>query len=422
MFGLSRLTAILTILGAPLLVLAQATKPVITAVANVASYSPGPIAPGEMILIGGTGMGPSQLTTLQLDANGNVATTLAGVQVLFDGAAAPLIYVSPTLVSAMTPFGLAGKASTNIQVVYQGNTSAPFAQQIASFAPSIFSADSSGKHQAAMTNSNGSFNSSTNPAAPGSFVTFYVTGVGQTNPPGADGVVITGIANLANSPTVQIAGIQAQVLYAGAAPGDVSGFGQFNVTIPSTLQYGGNFPLTVQIGNTVSQSEITVAVAGPAAPVAGVPQNPLATASASQIVVTWTATDNLASHFHVERSVGGGAFSEIAVVPRTTTTYSDQSVTAGVAYGYRILAESTYGFSGYSQVVSATVPTAQLPPAPTLQATPLSASQISLTWTATASGIVQFLIERATTSTGQYTQIAQPTATTTPLQIPVLPL
>ncbi|MGH9615012.1 MAG: hypothetical protein ACRD4E_04035, partial [Bryobacteraceae bacterium] len=58
-------------------------KPIVSAIKNVASYSSGPIAPGEMILIGGTGLGPAQLVSLQLDANGKVATTLGGVQVLF---------------------------------------------------------------------------------------------------------------------------------------------------------------------------------------------------------------------------------------------------------------------------------------------------------------------------------------------------
>src|SRR6266849_612075 len=120
MLGHPRLTTILACAFLPLYAAGQTAKPTISAVKNVASYSSGSVAPGEMILIGGTGMGPAQLVSWQLDANGNVATALPGVQVLFDGTAVPLIYVSQTLISAMTPFGLTGKSVTTIQVVYQG--------------------------------------------------------------------------------------------------------------------------------------------------------------------------------------------------------------------------------------------------------------------------------------------------------------
>jgi len=57
MFRLSRLTAVLVSLVAPLCVAAQIAKPVISAIANVASYSAGPIAPGEMIIVFGSKLG-----------------------------------------------------------------------------------------------------------------------------------------------------------------------------------------------------------------------------------------------------------------------------------------------------------------------------------------------------------------------------
>ena len=100
MFGHSRLTAIPSRYGLVALRSCAFThrqpSPSFTAVANVASYSPGPIAPGEMVIIFGSGLGPSQLASSQLDAQGRVATTLSNVRVLFDGTASPLIYVSQT--------------------------------------------------------------------------------------------------------------------------------------------------------------------------------------------------------------------------------------------------------------------------------------------------------------------------------------
>ena len=71
---------------------------------NAASYFPTPqfdsagfaVAPGEIVTIfgGGAPIGPASLTTAQLDANGNIATLLAGTRVLFDGVPSPIIYTS----------------------------------------------------------------------------------------------------------------------------------------------------------------------------------------------------------------------------------------------------------------------------------------------------------------------------------------
>src|ERR1035437_2047690 len=152
----------------------QAAKPTVTAVANVASYANGSISPGEMVVIFGSGMGPSGVVGFQLDQQGRIANTLSQAQVLFDGNPAPLIYVSAKQVSAMVPYGVTGKSSTQIQVVYPGSTSDSFQKPIAPSAPGIFTADSSGQGQGAMTNSDGSYNTSSNPATPGSYVTFYL--------------------------------------------------------------------------------------------------------------------------------------------------------------------------------------------------------------------------------------------------------
>ena len=51
---------------------AQSSKPVIAAVTNAATYARGPVAPGEMVVIFGSAMGPSPLVTLQLDQSGRL--------------------------------------------------------------------------------------------------------------------------------------------------------------------------------------------------------------------------------------------------------------------------------------------------------------------------------------------------------------
>ena len=219
-----------------------------------------------MITVFGNSMGPTALVHAQLDPQGRISTALSGVQALFDGNAAPLIYVSATQIAAMVPFGLSGRTTTKVQIVYQGLASTPVSLQVAQAAPGIFSADASGEGQAAMTNADASYNSPTNPAMPGSYVTFYITGAGQTNPAGSDGTIATDAVNLAKPISVQVGGSSAEVLYAGAAPGNVDGFTQVNAVIPANLTQGGNLPLVVQVDGAKSQAGITVAVSGTPAP------------------------------------------------------------------------------------------------------------------------------------------------------------
>jgi uncharacterized protein (TIGR03437 family) len=390
-------------------------KPSISAIENVASYGNGSISPGEMVVIFGTAIGPPQLTDLQLDAQGRVARTLAGVQVLFDGVPAPLIYVSQSQIAAMVPYGVGGKPTTQVQLTYLGVSSDAFSKAVAATAPGIFTADASGKGQGAISNADGAPNSVAHAASPGSYVTLYLTGEGQTDASGLDGTISAGVANVTAPVSMRIAGRLAQVLYAGSAPGNVNGFAQINVVIPADLQYGGNLPLVVQIGDATSQAEVTVAVAGPTAPLPGAPTAVSAIVnSTNQIAVSWTPADGRASRFHIERRVGAAmSFSEIGAVAGTLTAFVDGTPTAGVGSQYRVRAENDYGYSGYSSVATVLTPAITAPVPPNLQATATSASQIHLSWTSSAAGVVRFRIEHRT-ATSQYAEINQssPAATT----------
>src|ERR1035437_1724786 len=131
-FGFSAEVLVLVLAAAsPDAAWGQTAKPTVTAVANVASYANGPISPGEMVVVFGSGMGPLSVVGFQLDQQGRIATTLSQVQVLFDGNPAPLIYVSAKQISAMAPYGLAGKSTTQVQVVSQGVLSDPLQKAVA---------------------------------------------------------------------------------------------------------------------------------------------------------------------------------------------------------------------------------------------------------------------------------------------------
>jgi uncharacterized protein (TIGR03437 family) len=238
-------------------------KPVISAIANAASFANGPVAPGENIVIFGAGIGPATLVGLHV-TNGVVDTSVGNTRVLFDGVVSPVIYASATQTSVMVPYGVAGRTSTNVQVEFLGVQSNPIAFTLVQTTPGIYTLNQAGNGPGATLNQDGSVNGPGKPAARGSVVAVYMTGEGQTTPGGADGAVIpidgSGLKKPSLVVTATIGGVSAPVLYAGSAPGIVSGVMQVNVQIPAGAPAGGAVPLVVTVGTTPSQSGVTVAV------------------------------------------------------------------------------------------------------------------------------------------------------------------
>jgi len=220
--------------------------PAISKVVNAASYAEGAIAPGEVVTLFGSNLGPCTLTGLTLDANGFVSSTLAGVQVKFDGVAAPLIYVTATQVAAVVPYDVDGRSSTSVQVTVGGRASNTVTVPVAAAAPGIFTADASGTGSAAAFRT-------------GDVVTIYVTGEGQTTPAGVNGKV-TSNPPLPKLPVIAtIDGQPAEVLFAGEAPGIVSGVMQVNLRAASGVRTGP-VPVAVTVGGVAAQSGVTVSV------------------------------------------------------------------------------------------------------------------------------------------------------------------
>ncbi len=80
----------------------------IAAVTNGASNLSGPVAPGEVIVLYGSGLGPAQLAQYQPDSNGLVPSSVGGTSVYINGSPAPVLYSSANQVAAMVPFGISG--------------------------------------------------------------------------------------------------------------------------------------------------------------------------------------------------------------------------------------------------------------------------------------------------------------------------
>jgi uncharacterized protein (TIGR03437 family) len=242
---------------------------VITAVTNSASYTSKNVAPGEIITVFGSnlapaGPGPGGVTTFTLDSTQHVPTLLAGTRLLVNGIPAPLLYVSPTQLSAIVPYELLATQPTQayFSVASQGGFSAGFTLPVATEAPGLFSINATGSGPGAILNQDGSINSGSNPAAAGTTISLFGTGDGEEDPIPATGSVNSSTPPFPNSlhfGNVMIGGVPAQITYRGAAPGAVAGLFQINATIPTGLA-PGNQPVVAQYDAQSTQTGLTVAV------------------------------------------------------------------------------------------------------------------------------------------------------------------
>ena len=231
-----------------------------SSVLNAGSFIGGAVAPGEFVTIFGSNIGPAQGATLQLAAPGLVGTVLAGTRVLFDGQPAPLIYVQGGQDSLVVPYSVAQKASTQMQVEYLGVKSNPISLSVAVAAPGIFSTSSSGKGQGAILNQDSTPNSASNPAGRNTIITIFATGEGQTDPPGVDGKIASGVFPKPVLPvSVTIGELDAEVLYYGAAPTLVAGVLQVNAKVPAGVAPGPALNVRLTVGG-IDSNVVTIAV------------------------------------------------------------------------------------------------------------------------------------------------------------------
>lgn len=229
-------------------------------VLNAASLLPGAVSAGEVVTLIGSGIGPLQPATLQVLASGLVSTNLSNTIVSFDSVQAPLLYAGLNQINAVVPFEVSGQANSLLTITHNGQITSSISMMIAPTAPAIFTQNATGTGQAAALNQDGSLNTPLNPATQGSIVTVYVTGAGQTNPPGLTGGISLAPGSMALSTTATIGGVPADVLYSGPSPDLIAGVSQFNLQIPAGASSALAAPILIRIGNIVTQDGVTLSV------------------------------------------------------------------------------------------------------------------------------------------------------------------
>lgn len=239
--------------------------PVMTSstIVSTSSFKSGGVAPGETLAILGANLGP--VGGVWAPANANLPTSLGGSSVTFDGVAAPLYFASDRGIIVHAPTTLVAGATTSIKVTSSAGTSTAVTLPIAPARPGVYTYESGGKGQAKAVNQDGKVNgdgSTTDsaPAATGSVLQIWASGLGPVNPPIPTGAIAptSPLSSVTLAVTATIGGQSAKVTYAGAAPGLVGTY-QVNVTVPTGVPSGAN-RLVLYAGDNSSQDEVTIQV------------------------------------------------------------------------------------------------------------------------------------------------------------------
>jgi uncharacterized protein (TIGR03437 family) len=195
--------------------------PSVQSVVNAATFAAGAVAPGSIATLSGTKF------------SGKVVT------VAFGDLPAQVLFANDTQINLIVPAGLGAKTSAQVIVTVDGTASAPFTASLAPFAPGIFANG--------VLNQDNSLNSSKQPAALGSIIQIFATGLSGT------GLITAEIGTQ----------LIAQPYYGGPAPG-IAGVQQVDLIIPSNLT-GSTVKVAVcggpPAGQVVCSPPVSVAIA-----------------------------------------------------------------------------------------------------------------------------------------------------------------
>lgn len=190
-------------------------------VANAANLTPGVVAPGELVALFATGLGPRD-----------------GTRVLFDGVPAPLLFVGDGQINAVVPFAAVLRDSAEIVVESPGGKTNPITVPVKAAVPGIFRYGATDR--AVAINQDASLNGPDRPVPRGSVLVLYATGGGMMDSGNSDGTIapVDPLHRLLAPLKVNFFGWDSIVDYAGSAPGEIAGLLQVNVRVPEKCPAG----------------------------------------------------------------------------------------------------------------------------------------------------------------------------------------
>jgi uncharacterized protein (TIGR03437 family) len=239
--------------------LGKTARPQIEKVVSSASYIGGGITTGEMVSVFGTGLGDAELRVSKA-VNNHLPNALGRTKVLFNGMPGAILAATDKQVNVVVPF-LGAYQEVKVEVQVDDAISDPFPVNVAATAFHLYSRDASGAGQGAILNADWSLNSAANPAAQGSVIVLYGTGVGDISPRVENGAlnVTTPYGKAVKGLTVKVDGVVAQVEWHGSAPTQPLGMYQINVRMPAGVR-SGSVPVEVVMEGGQTSRVVTVAV------------------------------------------------------------------------------------------------------------------------------------------------------------------
>lgn len=295
-FGQTRLMVLLTllVLGTSSL-FAQGPAIYQHGVMNRASQVPpdfpgGALAPGAMIQIRGTDLGPSQ-TVFSEGFPLRTEMGPLGTRVLVnEDGQCPLFSIEESLINCQLPSDLTG-AQVRLRVITSVGQSNTITVPLAQGNFGLFTRSGTGLGPGSCQVFTGDpdpffayqFVGPDTPARQGQTMTCYGTGFGPTDPPVPAGQAAAGPAPAQNQVGLFVGERPAQVQYAGRAPG-FAGLDQLQFTVPEDAPDGCAVPLRVQIGNQIG-NVATIAVNRTGLPCQDPVETPMAGRSVGSVVV-----------------------------------------------------------------------------------------------------------------------------------------
>ena len=243
--------------------LASITAP---GVVNAATYSP-PISPGAFVTVYGQNLADTTTDWSSAITNGQLPTSLAGVQVLVNGKNAFIYYVEPTQVNAVAqPDTVTG--SIEVDVITNHGT-VPAMVDMVPVSPGLFTYSLQGTlYAAAVFNSDSAYvgavgavpGVTSRPAQAGDYIVLFATGLGQTNPPYPAGQVLTAAYTVQDlsKVTVLVGGKPASVLFAGMT---YPGLFQINIQVPNGIP-AGDQSIVLGVSGQVSLPKVYLTFGG----------------------------------------------------------------------------------------------------------------------------------------------------------------
>ena len=218
----------------------------VTCIANAASYDRTAIAPGEILSVFGTEIGPNRPFHTELDAQGNVNKELGGMTVSIGDLPAPILYADAGQINLVAPFAIPTSGTVPVEIRRNGSLIASFNQKVIEIHSGLFRNDGNGSVYGSLAalNQDGSVNGASNPASPGSVITVFGTGFGAMTPAVPDGAatcqpVNKPVTTFSTFPVYGDGGpvsVPAEIEYIGNAPCLVQGAVQINLRIPTTIK------------------------------------------------------------------------------------------------------------------------------------------------------------------------------------------